>query len=299
MHDDLIFIPPAKRHFDPWAYVFVAPAVVLLAVFLFLPALWTVLTSVVSETAGEGASIGFSAYIHQTRSALFWRAVVNTIYFGGMYVPGAVIIGYLLAWLMHRNIKSRRYWVILFAVPALLPSVTSGTIWRWLYDPETGLVGRLPALAGRSGIDWLGEPKLALPSIAVMCIWQSAGLVAAIFLAAMLTVPKEYEDIARLDGARGWRRLFFVSLPSVQSALRVSLLLLLINAHRVFGPILVMTRDGGPANWSTNLPFLVYREAMKKFEFNAASALTTMLCFTIAIMVVLLRRFPVAGRVCE
>jgi len=296
MLDDLVFTPPPKRHFDPWAYVFVAPAVVLLAVFLFIPALWALLTSFAPETPGSASLGGISAYVAQLKSDLFWRAVLNTMYFAGVYVPGGLLVGYFLACLIRRKMRSRAPLVILFFAPALVPGVASGAMWGWMYDPDGGLVSRVLAFFGCSGADWLHEPKLALPGIALMCVWQSAGLIAVIFLAAMSAIPREYGEMADLDGARGWRRFRYVVLPSLGNATRVSLLLLLINAHRVFGAIFVMTRDGGPANWSTTLSFLVYREAMKQFDFRGACALSTVVCFTVAIMVVLLHRFPVPGR---
>jgi len=295
MLDDLVFTPPPKRHFDRWAYILMAPAAVLLVVFLFIPAIWAIRTSFAPGLPGTGSVGGISAYIHQLQSSLFWRAALNTMYFSGVYVPGGLICGYILARLIYRNMEGLKYGVLLFFAPALLPGVASGAMWRWMFSPEVGLVSHLLAAAGCPAVAWLHEPKLALPSIAIMCVWQSAGLIAAIFLAVMSTVPKEYEEMAELDGARGWPRLRHVTLPSMRNAVRVSLLLLLINSYRVFGAILVMTRDGGPSNWSTNLPFLVYREAMKQFNFGGACALSTILCFTIAIMVVLLRRFPLAG----
>ena len=296
MLDDLIFTPPAKRHFDPWAYVFIAPALVLLAAFLFVPAFWALLTSFVPEHPGGGHLGGISAYAGQLQSALFWRAVLNTMYFAGVYVPGALVVGYILALLIHRNMRSGARFVILFFAPAIVPAVASGAMWAWMYNPDTGLVSRVFAFIGYPAMDWLREPKLALPSIAVMCIWQSAGLIAAIFLAAMSTVPREYGEMADLDGAHGFKRFRYVVLPSLRNATRVSLLLLLINSHRVFGAIFVMTRDGGPANWSTNLSFLVYRKAMMQFDFRGACALSTVLCFTVAILVVLLHRFPIRGK---
>ncbi|NQT18223.1 MAG: sugar ABC transporter permease [Planctomycetes bacterium] len=292
MQDELIFIPPPKRHTDPWAYVFAAPALALLAAFLFIPAVWVILTSFGAESSEAGAGTGFSAYIHQLKSRVFWRTILNTAYFGGVYVPGTLIVGYVLARLIFRKIRSRRWLVLLFFVPCLIPTAAAGPVWHWLCAPDAGLLNRALTLAGSGPVDWFHSPKLALPSIAVMCIWQSAGLITAIFLAGMWAVPRECGEMADLDGARGLRRLWHVTLPSVQDALRISLLLLLINSVRVFGAIFVVTRDGGPANWSTTLPFLVYREGMKVVKFDGACALSTLLCFGIAIMVVLLRRFP-------
>ena len=293
MHDDLIFTPAPKRHFDPWAYAFVAPALVLLTLFLFIPAVWVAITSFTGVASDAPTGVGISTYEHQLGSGVFQRSILYTGYFAGVYVPGTLVVGYLLARLIFRKMESRKWFALLFFVPCLIPSVATGAVWHWMCDPDAGLVNRALVFVGFRAVDWLHEAYLVLPSIAIMSIWQSAGLIAAIFLAGMWVVPRELGEMAELDGARGWRRLWYVTLPSVEGALRVSLLLLLINSLRVFGPIFVITRDGGPSNWSTNLPFLVYREGMKVVQFSGACALSTFLCFAVAILVVLLRRFPI------
>lgn len=296
MQDELKFTPPPKRHFDPWAYAFIAPALALLVVFLFIPAVWMVLASFGAVGPEAAAGGWYSAYDKQLRSRLLWRTILNTGYFAGVYVPGTLVVGYVLARLIFRRIQSRKWFALLFFVPCLIPSVATGAVWHWMCDPDAGLVNRALVFVGFRAVDWLHEGYSVLPSIAIMCMWQSAGLVAAIFLAGMWAAPRELGEMADLDGARGWRLLWHVTLPSVEGALRVSLLLLLINSLRVFGPIFVMTRDGGPSNWSTNLPFLVYRQGMKVVQFSGACALSTFLCFAIAILVVLLRRFPIKRR---
>ena len=299
MQDDMIFIPPAKREVDWWAYLFVAPALVLLAVFLFVPAGWAVIDSLTSPAEG-GRALSLAPY-GEIGTPLFWRATLNTIYFAGIYVPGTLAAGYLIARLLLGSVRRSRYLLLLFFLPALIPAVASGTAWRWMLA-DNGAINALLGAAGAGAVDWLHTGWLVMPCVAAICIWQGAGLIAVIFLAAMRAVPREYEEMAELDGAGRWRRFRHVTMPSIQNAFRVSLLLLLINAHRVFGPIYMLTRDGGPANYSTNLPMLIFRDGLEFAyrpgngvqTFSAASALSAILCFTVAIFVVLLRRFPLA-----
>jgi len=290
--DDLIFTPAAKRHVDPWAYVFLAPALALLALFLFYPAVWIVFSSL-SHEAGHSS---VSAWINELESPSFWRAILNTMYFGAIYVPGSIVIGYVLARLISQHNRMRWLLVILFFLPVLLPSAAMGLVWRWMYNPDTGMVNNLLSFAGYPAVDWLKDSHLALPAIAVACVWQGGGLVAAILVVAIWAVPREFGEMATLDGAGGWRRLIHVDLPSVKPALVVSILLLVINALRIFASILVMTGDGGPGNWTTNLSFLVYRKWMKEFDLGGAAVLSILLCFSIILMVVLLHRYPVRGR---
>jgi len=300
MQDDMIFIPPAKRETDPWAYFFVAPALVLLAVFLFFPAAWAVFNSVVARSEGA-RSFTLAAY-SEIGTPLFWRATLNTMYFAGIYVPATLILGYVIARSIQRSTGRNRLFLLLFFLPALIPAAASGTVWRSILA-DSGMINALLGAVGMGPVAWLSTGPLVLPCAAIVCTWHGTGLIAAIFLAAMLAVPKEYEEMADIDGASGWRRFYYVTLPSVQNAFRVSLILLLINTHRAFGPIYLLTRDGGPANYSTNLPMLVFRDGLQLAyrapsapqAFSAASALSTVVCFTIAILVVLLRRFPVAA----
>ena len=300
MHqDDLIFTPPAKHRLDWRACLLVAPAVVVLAVFVVYPAVFTLTASLrqIDIFSGTSRFAWLTVFHDQATSPRLWRAVLVTLYFGAVYIPASLLIGYAIARLI--DLAGAQWgprWRIAFFLPAVIPPAAAAIMWKTVYDGNAGLLNAALGTLGIPGAEWLHEPYLVIPCIAAACIWQSAGPIAAILSAAIWAMPPEADAMARTDGAGRWARFVHIHLPMLKGPLAVCFLLLIINSLRVFTLILILTGDGGPANWSTNLPFLVYRQAMKEFDFSGASAVSTAIGFFVAIAVLLVHRHTLRGR---
>lgn len=147
-----------------------------------------------------------------------------------------------------------------FYIPVLLSGIVSGYIWKILYNYNFGAFNKFLEAVNLGGLkqDWLGNPKLALISIAVVLIWKGAGYYMVIYLAALQGVPSDVLEAARIDGASGWQMFRRITVPMISSAFTINLTLSLINGLKVFDQISVMT-DGGPGFNTETMVYLLYK----------------------------------------
>jgi len=276
------------------AYVFLAPAMAILFVFFILPVFWILYVSVseYEPVTATSQTVWLDNYREVVTSPAVWRSVLNTVYFGLVYVPLTLLLAGCAAWLFSRCIRSRPLLRAVFCAPIIVPVVAAALIWRAAYAPYSGSIDRLLYLVGyEHGAGWAGwlyEPYLAMPCIAVMCAWRDLGLFALLLLSAFGRIPKSTYELARLDGVSRWQMLTKITIPLCSGTLALCLIMLVINVQNVFQEIFVMTEDGGPANWTVNIPFLVYRYTYTHYDWGRAAALSTVL-FAVTVIVILIQ----------
>jgi multiple sugar transport system permease protein len=277
------------------AYWFLAPALLVMLVFFAYPVVWLTSVSVSDYNAltGTARTVGLEHYRRMLSSPGVWRSILNMAYFGVVYVPLTLGLGLGLAVLLRHRVGTRPFIEAIVCSPFVVPVVGAALIWRAAYMPQQGIIDRMlylffgydhaPGWAG-----WLGEPYLAMPCVALMCVWRDMGFIALLLLSAMARVPRPLYDLARADGATPWQRLVNITLPMCRGTLALCLIVLLINVQNVFQEIFVMTEDGGPANWTVNVPFLVYRRAYLDHEWGPAAALS-LIVFAVTFVIILIQ----------
>ncbi|MFO7899107.1 MAG: sugar ABC transporter permease [Planctomycetota bacterium] len=275
------------------AYRLLAPALVLLAVFFAYPILWLlyVSTTVYNPVTSTSRTVWLAHYSRVLSSPEWWRSILNMAYFAGVYVPVTLAVAGVLALLLRRGVAGRPFLKAVFCSPCAVPVVAAALIWRAGYLARQGPIDRLLYMAGYDHpfgwAGWLAEPYLAMPCIALMCVWRDAGLVALILLSALGRIPVETYEMARVDGASRWQQFRSITLPLCGGTFGLCLILLVINVQALFQEIYVMTEDGGPANWTVSIPFLVYRKAYIDYEWGQAAALSVVLfALTVVIIVI-------------
>ena len=218
--------------------------------------------------------VGLKTYTHLWKDARFWTALKNTFWFVGLTLPLILVLGLLFAlalfWLARHKgvavVESTLFW------PYLLNVAIVSIIWKWLLDPDFGLVlAYLRAL----GIDppvFLNDPSWALPAIAAATAWWLAGYRMVVFRAAMEDIPETVYELARLDGARVWTFVVRILLPLLKPALLFAFVLTAISSFRVLGQVLIMTA-GGPGRASDVLALYLYEEGWQFFEMGYAAAI--------------------------
>lgn len=286
----------AARHPHHEAYVLLAPALLFLGLFFLYPVLWlaVVSTAKYNPVTSTARSTALGHYSVVLSSPALWRSILNTAYFSVVYVPLTLLSAGALAMLLNRRIVGRPLLKAVFCAPAVVPVVGAALIWRAAYMPVTGSVDRILFILGHdhSGAwaGWLGEPYLAMPCIALMCVWRDAGLFALILLAALGRIPRETYEMAHIDGASRRQAFTSVTLPMCLGTLGLCLVMLVINVQNVFQEIYVMTEDGGPANWTVNISFLVYRRAYGYVDprWGEAAALSVVL-FAVTVVLILIQ----------
>ncbi len=204
---------------------------------------------------------------------LFWSSLGRTFYYALLVVPIGVVGSLMAALLLNQNLKGTSVFRTLFFLPHLTPTVAAALLWVWVLQPEFGLVNYLLEFVGIKGPAWFGSKEWAIPSIAMIALWNGiGGNRMMIFLAGLQGVPTELVDAAEVDGANSWQRFRHVTLPMISPTIFFNLILGIIGALQVFTTALIATR-GGPAYATWFYALHIYRSAFEYFTMGYASAL--------------------------
>jgi multiple sugar transport system permease protein len=214
--------------------------------------------------------------------ALVMQAIKVTTVYAITSVPLHIIVGLLLALLLNADIKGLRFYRTAFYMPSVLSGVAVALLWRWLFSTEFGLINSILANFGIRGPSWLGDPQWALPSLVIMSVW-GVGSGAIIYLAGLQGIPTDLYEAAQVDGATGWGRFWYVTLPLMTPVLFFQLVTGLIAALQVFTQAFIMT-EGGPNNATLFLLLYLYRNAFEYFRMGYASALAWLLFIYILVL---------------
>jgi multiple sugar transport system permease protein len=272
---------PAERSAAAW--FFVAPALVLIGVFFFIPVAASLLLSMTDFDIYAVASsentrlVGFDNYARLLRTPLFWSSLRNTFYFA--LVGGPLTIAVSLAAALLLNAKLVR-WKSLFRTIYFTPFVTTlvavAIVWRYLYHTRYGLLNYALGTLGMGPVDWLGDPRWAMPAIIVMAVWKNFGYNMLIFIAGLQSVPDELYDAANVDGAGPVRQFFNVTLPMLRPTLLFVSVITMIGYFQLFAEPYVMTQ-GGPLRSTTSVVLLMYEEGFRWWRMGYAAAIAFVL----------------------
>lgn len=280
-------------------YIFVSPALLLLATFGVFPILVAALVSLTNMNISGLARwsnikfVGFSNYAKLFRDPDFWQALTNTLFFVGLGVPAVVLLSLAVALLLNRDggwfYRALRAF---YFVPAITGIVAISLVWSYLYNTQFGLFNWLLSLAGVKPVQWLSDPWLAKFSVALVAIWRGTGLNIIILLAALKGIPKDYFEAAALDGAAPWQRTVFITIPMLGYALFFVTVTTVIAWLQFFDEPFVLT-DGGPLGATTSVSVFLYQEGFRGSQFGYASAGSLVLFIIIAAVTLIQLR---AGR---
>ncbi len=264
-----------------WA--FLAPALLLIAVFFFLPVLAALLLSFTDfdiYALGDLRRlrfVGLENYAQLLQSPLFWTALGNTGYF--VLIGGPLSVAVSLGAALLVNARLNRF-PGLFRTALFLPVVTTlvavAVVWRYLYHPRYGLLNYALSLFGIAPIDWLGDPNWALPAIILMAVWKNFGFNMIIFIAGLQNIPMQLYEAARIDGASAGQQFRHITLPQLGPTFLFVALMTMIGYFQVFAEPYVMTQ-GGPANRTLSVVLLMYEEGFRWWNMGYASAMAFVL----------------------
>jgi multiple sugar transport system permease protein len=266
-----------------WGWVFVGPALAVITVFFLAPVLAALILSVTDYDLYAIASIhnvrfvGLRNYVDLLGNPLFWQALGNTLYFVIVGVPLSLAASLGGAVLVHSKVAR---WQGFFRTAYFAPSVTTvvavAVIWRYLLHTRYGLINYLLASVGVAPIDWLGDPHWSMPAIILFSVWKNFGYNLVILLAALGTIPADLYEAAELDGAGAWQRFVHVTLPGIRGTLVFVGILTVAGYFQLFAEPYVMTQ-GGPAQSTMSVLYLLYDEGFKWWNLGRASAVAFVL----------------------
>jgi multiple sugar transport system permease protein len=265
------------------AWCFVAPALAVIGVFFLLPVLAGLALSLTDFDLYALADpralrlVGLQNYARLLANPRFWHALGNTLYFVAVGVPLSIGVSFGTALLLHSRLVWLRgaFRTALFA-PVVTTVVAVSVIWRYLLDARYGWINYALAAVGIGPIDWLGDPRWAMPAIILFAVWKSFGYNMIVLLAGLQAIPDELYEAARIDGASAWRQLRDVTVPMLAPVLVMVSILTVAGYFQLFAEPYVMTQ-GGPLESTVSVLYFMYEEGFKWWNLGAASAVAFVL----------------------
>ena len=265
------------------AWGFVAPALVALGLFFFLPVAAALLLSFTDfdiyavADLGNLRFVGLDNYIHLLETPLFWKALGNTAWFVVLGVPLSIMMSLAAALLLDSKLaRFKGFFRTVYFAPVVTTLVAVAVIWRYLLHTKYGLVNWALGGIGIGPIDWLGDPHWSMPAIVLFAVWKNLGYNMIIILAGLQTIPEELHEAARIDGANALQRLRHVTLPGLAPVLLVVSILTMAGYFQLFAEPYVMTQ-GGPVESTVSILYFMYEQGFRWWNLGFASAIAFVL----------------------
>lgn len=282
----------SKARYTLTVLAFLLPSAIPLAMFTLVPmigAFWVSLHE--WNLIGRMEWVGFANYASLAVDPDTHRAFRNTIYYIVGYLPLVYIGGLAIALALNSKMPGRSFLRGIYFLPVVTSWIVVALVWRWLLNPEYGVVNFVLGVVGIDGPGWWTDPQWAMPSIILASAWKDLGFVMVILLAGLQAVPADLYEAATVDGAGWWRRLVSITLPMLSPSTFFVVVISLINGFQVFDQVYAMT-GGGPAGSSQVVVQQVYDLTFRYGRAGEASALSWML-FVIVLAVTL---FQIRGQ---
>jgi len=274
--------------------ILLAPALLVYCLFALYPMLNVFVLSFMKWNGLTATKqwVGIDNYVEIfTQDPVFWQAARNTILWTVMSVVFPPAIGFALALALNQNIPGRAPLRALFYLPVIIAPIAVATMWRWMYDPFFGLINAGLTALGLRGLiqDWLGDRRVALYSMFIAYVWQTAGFSLVLFLAGLQNVSQTLVEASRIDGAGRFEVFRYVTLPALRPSITIVLILSIINSLKAFDIVYGMT-GGGPAQSTQMLALWAFTQAMQLGDFGRGAAISVvLLLITVTIVIPYLR----------
>jgi len=283
------------------AWLFLAPALVVLGVFFLLPVLAALALSLTDYDLYALADIrnlrfiGFANYWELLQRPLFWSALGHTVYFVAVGVPLSMGASLGAALLLNSPLARCKplFRTALFA-PVVTTVVAVAVIWRYLFNTKYGMANYVLDLLGIHPVDWLGDPHWAMPTIIAFAVWKNFGYNMIIFLAGLQAIPPDLYEAARIDGASAWRQFRHITLPMLKPTMLMVGILTVSGYFQLFAEPYVMT-EGGPLQSTVSVLYLMYDEGFKWWNLGSASAVAFLLFLIMFAVTVLMVKLSQRG----
>jgi len=285
-----------------WAYLFLAPALLLLGLTVFYPMLRAMQYSLYNWPLGGAKTfLGLENYRRLLfEDGDFLQSVEVTLYFTALSVLPTIMLALFAAVLLNdARLRLRGFFRTVYFVPVVTSLVAVGYVWRALLEPSFGLVNTVIGWFGLVGPGWLADPSWALDGIVLMTVWRDFGFYMVIFLAGLQAIPGDLTNAARVDGAGVWQRFRFVTMPLLNPSIVLAAVIGVINGLQLFTQVYVMTGSaqqlpGGPLGSTRSIVLYVVEQTFRPLEMGYGSAAAFLLF--ILIMIVTLIQFRLIQR---
>ena len=260
-----------------WGYFFLLPQLIGLLVFSLIPLVSVFYLSMASwDGLGPITFVGLENFIDQLKSSDLHIALLNTLFYTIIAVPGGLFFALLIA-LGLNNVRGKTVYRVLYFMPFITGSVAVGVIWSFLLNTDFGLFNSLlRSVFHAKGVGWLTDPRFVIPSIALVGIWQGLGFNMIILLAGLQGIPVSYSEAARMDGANRFQLFWNVTLPMLSPTIFFCTVISILSSFQVFDITFILT-GGGPGKDSYTMVYHIYHLGFENATFGGASAAAVIL----------------------
>jgi multiple sugar transport system permease protein len=279
---------PAERRRLPSegraAAIFLAPGLLVIGLFFVLPIVASLLLSLTDfdiyavGDLGNARFVGLRNFGRLVADPLFWTSMRNTFYF--VFVGGPLTLGVALgaALLLHAKlVRWKGVFRTIFFAPYVTTLVAVAIVFRYLYHPSFGGLNRVLTFLGIPPIDWLGDPRWAMPAIILLAVWKNFGYAMILFIAGLQAIPESLYEAARIDGAGRTQLFRKITLPMLAPTFLFLGILTTIGYFQFFAEPYVMTGGGGPLNATLSTGLLMYKQGFRWWNMGYAAAIAVVL----------------------
>jgi ABC-type sugar transport systems, permease components len=270
-----------------WGWFLIAPTIIGLVVLNIIPIIQTAYLSLFkSGDFGRGnIYVGLDNYRKMFSDVQVWHSVGNTLLYALLVVPTSIAISLIVAVFLNGKIRGKSIYRTIYFIPMIAAPAAVTMVWRWLYNEHFGLINYLLSRIGADAVDWVGNPKLSLISIAIIGIWSVIGYNMVLLLAGLQEIPKDFYEASDIDGASRFRQFFVITLPLLSPTLFFVVVTSIIQAMQVFDVIYMMIDVTSPAYEHTvSLVYLFYNNSFKYSNKGYGSAIVILLLAIILII---------------
>jgi multiple sugar transport system permease protein len=269
---------------------FMSPAILLLLVILAYPIFYTIQISFSEmdlSTFTATQWVGWDNYLNVIEDDRFWKSIRVTGVYLVFALPLQLVLGFGIAFLVNAEWRGRGMVRALFLIPMVVAPVVAGGVWRMMLDPLWGLANHVLGVFGVGAIDWLGDASYAMASIVIIDTWRWTPFVTLIATAALLALPREVFEAARIDGANWWTTFRYITLPLLVPVIAATFIVRWLGAVKMFDIALAST-GGGPGRATNVINLFIYEEAFRSLKFAESAAMAVII---LAITMVLTAMF--------
>lgn len=268
--------------------VFIAPAVILLFIFLFVPFMMTIGYSFTNYNLLKPDAtkfVGLKNFIKLAQDTVFQKSIINTFVFVLMVVPLQVGLGLGLALLINKQLKGISIFRLAFFAPTVLSLVVVSILWSYIYNPNNGLLNALLGSVGIGPFKFLNDPGTAMLCIVILSAWQGCGFQMMIFLSGLQDIPTYLYEAAAVDGATPFQQFLNITLPGLKNIATFVGLAIVVSAFQLIVQPMMMT-GGGPQNSTMTIVYEIYQTGFKYNKMGYGSAMA--LVFTVMVLIITL-----------
>ncbi|MBN1354796.1 sugar ABC transporter permease [bacterium] len=286
-----------RDKFNLFAYWFLLPTLLIITAFHVIPIFYSFALAFFNwDLLTSARFVGLRNFVLLFHDPLFWKSIVNTLYFTAVSVPANMILALVVAMLLNNRIKGIDAYRVIYFIPVITSINAVSIVWKLIYHPNMGLLNKMLETAQIPGQRWLLDPQWAMLAIIVMSVWKHLGYNVIIFLTGLKNISPHLYEAAMVDGASRWHRFRHITWPMLSPVTFFVLIMSIIGSFQVFAQIYMMTPGGGPMNSTTTIVFYLYKVGFGDFHFGYAAAIAFEL-FIMIFLLTLLQKLVVEKRV--